>query len=254
MTHDLVTYNSKIVPNPISYILAFVALSASQFFQIFLTVLWFSASLFIFLRRSFVTDNPGSADRPIEILEDTVDWVRAFSELSDDSDIEPKSSHPISVGELGNMEVDSSHVGDVARPSPSTVGVARNLNKDLEDMNRDILSQRRAKQSTRRAELVVTPAATSSATPSTAVPPPPSVGKAPEAAQTQTALTLAQAHPQGAQPGESSCQAAVQLATFGFAPISTPPREEIQDLTGGDERPAKEGVGAEQQSKRQRRK
>ncbi|OMO87635.1 hypothetical protein COLO4_20630 [Corchorus olitorius] len=133
------------------------------------------------------------------------------------------------------MEVDSSHVGDVARPSPSTVGVASTSKAgttllqqdDLEDINRDILSQRRAKQITRRAELVATPAATSSATPSVAVPPPPSVGKAPEAAQTQTALTLAQVHPQGAQPGESSCQAiaaAVQPATFGFAPIGTPPR------------------------------
>ncbi|OMO55052.1 hypothetical protein COLO4_36221 [Corchorus olitorius] len=153
--------------------------------------------MFIFFRRSFITDYPGSAERPIEIPEDVVDWTKVFSELSDDSDIkvlsmsvtddsqdlsrtisigvesppsreeggspeiplirkrkavgvaeasrrpkaarqdtsdpifsdlsplsQPKSSHSISVGELGNMEVGSSHVGDVARSSPLTVGVA----------------------------------------------------------------------------------------------------------------------------------
>ncbi|OMO88195.1 hypothetical protein COLO4_20376 [Corchorus olitorius] len=168
----------------------------------------FSASLFIFLRRSFITDNSGSADRPIEIPEDVVDWTKFFGELSDDSDIEvfeslglplqrhppqtgvgsppsreeggspdiplirkrkavvvaetssrskaarldtsdpifsdlsplsqPKSSHPISVGELGNMEVGSSHVGDVVRPSPSTMGVASTSEAGTNTLQRDV--------------------------------------------------------------------------------------------------------------------
>ncbi|OMO88927.1 hypothetical protein COLO4_20022 [Corchorus olitorius] len=104
-----------------------------------------------------------------------------FSDLSPLS--QSKSSHPISVGELGNMEVG-------------------NLNKDLEDMNRDILAERRVKQSARRAGLVATPA---TATP-TAAPPSSSVSKAPETSQAQTALTLAQVCPQGSRPGESSTQ------------------------------------------------
>ncbi|OMP05505.1 ectonucleoside triphosphate diphosphohydrolase 1-like protein [Corchorus olitorius] len=123
-----------------------------------------------------------------------------FSDLSPLS--QPKSSHPISVGELGNMEVDSSHVGDVARPSPSTVGMASNLNKDLEDMDPKVLAERRAKQNARRAGI----AAPTSSVPSTAAPPSSSVSKAPETSQAQTALALAQVCPQGSLQGEFSTQ------------------------------------------------
>ncbi|OMO82982.1 hypothetical protein COLO4_22750 [Corchorus olitorius] len=207
-----------------------------------------------------------------------------FSNLSPLS--QPKSSHPISVGELGNMEVGSSHVGDVARPSPSTVGVAStsgaemnalqrdvrvaswrtagssgsvernwvrkyndrvdgafsaaapvqskylrgagnvsitavkthvsqvglgpvsgNLNKDLEDMNRDILAERRAKQSARRAGLVATPATATS----TAAPPSSSVSKAPETSQAQTALALAQVCPRGLDRGNPALKNILRL-------------------------------------------
>ncbi|OMO61465.1 hypothetical protein COLO4_33424 [Corchorus olitorius] len=71
-----------------------------------------------------------------------------------------------------------------------------NLNKDLKDMDPKVLAERRAKQNARRAGLV--------APTSSAVPPPPSVGKAPETPQANPALTLAQACPQGPHPGESS--------------------------------------------------
>ncbi|OMO62539.1 hypothetical protein COLO4_33019 [Corchorus olitorius] len=117
-----------------------------------------------------------------------------FSDLSPLS--QPKFSHPINVGELGNMEVGSSHVGDVARPSPSTVGVASNLNKDLEDMDRAVLVERRAKQNARHSGLT--------ASTSSAAPPPPFVSKAPKTSQVDPALTLAQVCPQGSHPGESS--------------------------------------------------
>ncbi|OMO60987.1 hypothetical protein COLO4_33639 [Corchorus olitorius] len=59
-----------------------------------------------------------------------------FSDLSPLS--QPKSSHPISVGELGNMEVGSSHVGDVARPSPSTVGVASTSEAGTNTLRQDV--------------------------------------------------------------------------------------------------------------------
>ncbi|OMO56706.1 hypothetical protein COLO4_35577 [Corchorus olitorius] len=94
---------------------------------------------------------------------------------------QPKSSHPISVGELMNMEVG-------------------NLNKDLEDIDPKVLAERRAKQNARRAAL-------SAPTPS-AVPQPTSVNKASETSQANPALTLAQVRPQGSHPGESSAQGA----------------------------------------------
>ncbi|OMP11234.1 hypothetical protein COLO4_03944 [Corchorus olitorius] len=88
-------------------------------------------------------------------------------------------------------------------------------------MDPKVLAERRAKQNARRAGL---------ATPTSAVPPPPSVGKTPETPPANPALTLAQACPQRPHPGESSAQTlllSVDLSDSDLLKNSSPPHARL---------------------------
>ncbi|OMO77719.1 hypothetical protein COLO4_25026 [Corchorus olitorius] len=71
------------------------------------------------IRKRKATEAGEASSYPKTVLLGTVDPI--FSNLSPLS--QPRSSYQISVGELVHMEVGSSHVGDVARPSSSTARV-----------------------------------------------------------------------------------------------------------------------------------